>query len=71
MLLNVVDVLEVGNHYFIGLSNRTNAKGAEQLIHILEKHGKTGSTIPLKRFLHLKSGVAYLGNNNILLAGEF
>jgi len=68
--LDAGDVLEAGQHYFIGLSKRTNAKGAEQLIHILEKHGKTGSTISLKKFLHLKTGVAYLGNNSVLLAGE-
>ena len=64
------DVLEVGDHYYIGLSERTNKEGARQLISILEKHGKSGSTITLKKYLHLKTGIAYLGNNTLLLAGE-
>jgi len=31
----------------------------------------SGSTVPLERVLHLKSGVAYLENNTMLVAGEF
>ena len=64
------DVIEVENHYFIGLSERTNSEGARQLISILEKYGKSGSTIALEKYLHLKTGIAYLGNNTLLLAGE-
>jgi dimethylargininase len=64
------DVLEVGDHYYIGLSERTNPEGARQLISILEKHGKSGSAITLKKYLHLKTGIAYLGNNTLLIAGE-
>jgi dimethylargininase len=65
------DVLMIGSHYFIGLSERTNMEGARQLIRILEKHGMNGSTVSLKNVLHLKSGVAYLGNNTLAAAGEF
>jgi dimethylargininase len=68
--LEAGDVLEVDGHYYIGISDRTNAKGAEQLISILKKYGKSGSTIRLEKYLHLKTGVAYLGNNTLLLAGE-
>ena len=68
--LEAGDVLEAKNHFYIGLSERTNREGAEQLIRILERHGKTGSTITLKKFLHLKTGVAYLGNDTLLLGGE-
>ena len=68
--LDAGDVLEVGEHYYIGISGRTNAAGAEQLISILKKYGKSGSTIRLENYLHLKTGVAYLGNNTLLLAGE-
>ena len=35
--LEAGDVMMVGDHYFIGLSERTNKEGAEQLISILEK----------------------------------
>jgi dimethylargininase len=65
------DVLMIGSHYFIGLSERTNMEGAQQLIRILEKYGMTGSMVSLKNVLHLKSGVAYLEHNTLLAAGEF
>jgi dimethylargininase len=69
--LEAGDVMMVDSHYFIGLSERTNAQGASQLISILNKYGMTGSTISLKNVLHLKSGVSYLENNNLLVTGEF
>ncbi len=65
------DVMMVEDHYYIGLSERTNFSGASQLIKILDKYGMTGSTISLEKVLHLKSGVSYLGNNNLLVSGEF
>jgi len=69
--LEAGDVMMVGNHYYIGLSERTNLQGAKQLIEILNKYGLTGSTISLEKVLHLKSGVSYLENNNLLVSGEF
>lgn len=65
------DIMMVGDHYYIGLSKRTNLLGAEQLIAILNKFGMTGSVIKLKNVLHLKTGVAYLENNNLAVCGEF
>ncbi len=65
------DIMMVGHHFYIGLSRRTNINGAEQLINILKKYGMTGSVITLDKVLHLKSGVAYLENNNLAAAGEF
>ena len=65
------DILMVGDHYYIGLSQRTNPHGAAQIISILKSNGMTGSTVPLERVLHLKSGVAYLENNIMVVAGEF
>ena len=64
------DVMQVGNHFYIGLSDRTNNEGADQLIAIAEKHGMSGEKIPLKSFLHLKSGIAYLGKDTVIVAGE-
>jgi dimethylargininase len=69
--LEAGDVMMVGSHYYIGLSERTNLQGAKQLIEILNKYGLTGSTISLEKVLHLKSGVSYLENNNLLVSGEF
>ena len=65
------DIMMVGNHFYIGISERTNIEGARQVIGILEKHGMTGSTVNLNKVLHLKTGVSYLENNNLLACGEF
>ena len=65
------DVMMVGNHYYIGLSNRTNLKGAKQIIEILNKYGMSGSTISLNKMLHLKTGLSFLENNNLIVCGEF
>jgi len=65
------DIMMVGSHFYIGLSRRTNREGAAQMAAILEKHGLTASTVPLRDFLHLKSGVACLENNTLVAAGEF
>ena len=65
------DIMMVGSHYYIGISERTNREGAEQLIAFLEEHGMTGSAIELRDVLHLKTGVSYLENNTLLAAGEF
>jgi dimethylargininase len=64
------DILQVESHYYIGLSERTNQSGAEQMIRILDEWDYSVSTIPLKNMLHLKSGVTYLGNNLLAVAGE-
>lgn len=65
------DIMMVGNHFYIGLSKRTNLAGAEQLINILNKYDMTGSTVKLEKVLHLKTGLAYLENNNLVACGEF
>jgi dimethylargininase len=65
------DVMMVGDRFYIGISERTNENGAEQLKVILRRHGLQGITVGLKRMLHLKSGVSYLENNTLLVCGEF
>jgi len=65
------DIMMVGDHFFVGLSERTNEDGAAQIITLLNKCGYSGSVILLKDMLHLKTGVAYLENNNLLAYGEF
>jgi dimethylargininase len=69
--LDAGDVMMVGTHFYIGLSQRTNHHGASQLINILNKYGHSGSTISLKSVLHLKTGVSYIENNTLLACGEF
>ena len=65
------DVMMVGEHFYIGLSERTNQAGADQMINILERHGMKGSVVDLTEVLHLKTGLGYLENNNLLACGEF
>lgn len=65
------DVMRVKDHFYVGLSARTNEEGARQFTDILNKYKYTVSTIKMKKFLHLKTGLAYLENNNLLTAGEF
>jgi dimethylargininase len=65
--LEAGDVMMAGYHFFIGLSERTNKEGATQLIAILEAHGMSGSMLEISDMLHLKSGVSYLENKNMLM----
>ena len=64
------DVLQVGGHFYVGLTRRTNREGAEQLSAILRRYGLGVSFVELRRFLHLKTGVAYLGGDDLIVAGE-
>jgi len=65
------DVLMIGNRFFIGISERTNPEGAKQLGGILEKYGKTWTTIQVGAGLHFKSSVNYGGKNSILVTRDF
>ena len=63
------DVCEVEDHFFIGISERTNEAGAEQLADLLRSYGYTASFVDireLKGILHLKSGLSYLGDNRLV-----
>jgi len=43
--LEAGDVMMAGHHFFIGISERTNHEGADQLIRILEKYDMSGEKI--------------------------
>ena len=64
------DVLQVGDHFYVGLTRRTNREGADQLAEILRGYGFGASFVGLRRFLHLKTGVAYLGGDDLVVTGE-
>ena len=64
------DIMMAGTHYYIGISGRTNREGADQLMSILKKYKFTASQIPLKKLLHLKSGVSYLENGCLLVSKD-
>ena len=65
------DVMMVGDHFYIGLSARTNEEGCRQFKEALAKYGYTCSVVSLDEVLHLKTGVNYIENNNMLVSGEF
>lgn len=69
--LEAGDVMMAGDKFFIGISERTNEAGAEQLTGILAKYGMKAFKIPLTKLLHLKTGISYLENNTVLVCGEF
>jgi dimethylargininase len=67
------DICEAGEHFFIGLSHRTNEEGARQLAAHLASFGYTSSTIDVRlmtSILHLKSGIAYIGDNTLVVMEE-
>ena len=67
------DVCQAGDHYFIGLSARTNAEGAEQLAAWLARRGFTSSLIDIRAIpglLHLKTGLSWVGGRRLLAVGE-
>lgn len=65
------DVMMVENHFYVGLSDRTNEEGANQLIAHLEKFGFTGSVLRVKDLLHLKTGMTYVGKNVLVVSKRF
>jgi dimethylargininase len=67
-MLDGGDICEAGNHFLIGVSARTNEEGASQLARILARQGYTSTVIDIRStpgILHLKSGIAYLGDNRM------
>ena len=64
------DVCEAGEHFFIGLSQRTNEEGAKQLARLLDSFGYSSSLIDIRglsNILHLKSGLAYTGGRRLVV----
>src|SRR5204863_7550039 len=60
------DVMQIEKHFYIGITDRTNEDGANQLGKILSQFGHDHTLIPVSSALRLKSVVNYIGNNNIL-----
>jgi dimethylargininase len=65
------DVLMVGNHFFVGISERTNEEGARQLGQILKRHGHTWEPVTVSDGLHLKSSVNVVQGDTLLLTQDF
>jgi dimethylargininase len=64
------DVCQAGDHFFIGISRRTNEAGGQQLADLLADYDYASSFIDVREvrnILHLKSGLAYLGDNRLVV----
>ncbi|HEY3310001.1 MAG TPA: hypothetical protein VGK00_00040 [Anaerolineales bacterium] len=64
------DICEADTHFFIGISLRTNQAGGDQLADWLDSKGYTSSYVDIREtpgILHLKSGIAYIGDNRLVV----
>ena len=67
------DVCDADGHFFIGLSARTNAEGAEQLARWLSVNGCTSTILDIRgidSLLHFKSGFAFIGDDTMVAVEE-
>ncbi len=67
------DICQADNHFFIGLSSRTNEEGARQLAALLAEQGFTSRVVDVRAsstVLHLKTGVSYLGERRLVAMRE-
>ncbi len=65
------DVLMMGDHFLIGLSDRTNEAGATQLGDAVSAFGCTWSTVPVSAGLHFKSSVNAVGPDVLVTTPAF
>ncbi|MCJ7625325.1 MAG: hypothetical protein MUO76_17645 [Anaerolineaceae bacterium] len=68
------DICEADGHFFIGISERTNEEGGRQLAGFLSHEGYGSTFIDIRDIpgiLHLKSGISYIGDNNMVLIEVF
>lgn len=65
------DIMQADDIFYIGVSERTNRNGAEQLSMIVEEQGYQSFIVDVGDVLHLKTGVNYLGNNIMIMQEVF
>jgi dimethylargininase len=64
------DVCEAEDHFLIGVSARTNEAGARQLAGLLGELSYRATVLDIRaspRLLHLKTGIAYLGDGRMVV----
>jgi dimethylargininase len=67
------DICEADDHFFLGLSQRTNEEGVRQLAGYLAGQGYTSSVVDIRgmtSILHLKSGISYIGDHTLVVMEE-
>jgi len=65
------DIMQADNTFYIGLSGRTNLAGSKQLHKILAQYNYNTYSVPVCNLLHFKTGVNYLGENNLIMHRDF
>ena len=61
------DVMRIGRSVYVGLSQRTNRAGIDQLADLLGAHGYQVQPVEVRGCLHLKSACSHLGNDTVLV----
>lgn len=67
------DICQAGKHFFIGISRRTNEVGGKQLADFLAAERYTSTLVDIRdsgEILHLKSGIAHLGDKTLVVSEE-
>ena len=67
------DICRAENHFFIGISSRTNEAGAHQFEAIAKRYGFTCSFCDIRKIqiLHLTTGMCYIGSNTVVCCPAF
>ena len=67
------DICRDGNHFFVGISSRTNEEGARQFAEIVKRYGFTCDFCDIRgiKILHLSTGMSYIGGNTVICCPAF
>jgi len=64
------DIMMIDNTFYIGKTARSNEEGIRQFSEIVKKHGYQAIVVEVANLLHLKTGIASLEHNNILVTSD-
>jgi dimethylargininase len=65
------DVMRIGKTLYVGISQRTNVAGLQQLARLVAPFGYWVTPVEVRGCLHLKSACCYLGNDTVLVRREW
>ena len=67
------DICRDGNHFFVGISSRTNEEGARQFAEIVSRYGFTCDFCDIRgiRILHLSTGMSCIGEKTVICCPAF
>lgn len=68
--LDAGDVMQIGDVFYVGLSARTDQAGVRQLADLVADHGLKVQAVAMPEILHLKTGVNYLGGDDLIVSAS-